>query len=282
MKILVTNDDGYRAKGLKSLINVMKRFGDVTVIAPKKPQSAVALSVTMGYQPIAVKELGTIDGVRWLYVDGTPASCVKFAIDNVFTDGKPDIVVSGVNHGSNAATAACYSATLGSVEEAAINRIPGIGVSLDSFDPDADFSAVEALLPDIIVRLLDSLDTRYGTYYNVNFPNLPISRIKGVRVCHMGIGHWEKEFEDWNPDAIAARGVVLEDYGIDPEKVVREEGEALYYMAGHFVDDPLNVDGADHRLMKSGYVTLVTHNVDNTDYNDIDRLKRSGFDMDFQ
>lgn len=282
MKILVTNDDGYRASGLRALVRVMTRFGDVTVIAPKKPQSAVSLSVTMGFQPMAVKELGVIDGARWIYLDGTPASCVKFGIDNVFLDGKPDILVSGVNHGSNAATAACYSATLGAAEEAAINCIPAIGVSLDTFSPDADFSAFEALFPDLFVKLSAASEGRYGAFFNVNFPDLPADRIKGVRVCHMGIGHWEKEFEDWDPAAMAAKGIDLPAHGIDPDKVIPEEGETLYYMAGHFIDDDWNTDGADHRTLKQGYVTIVEHNVDNTDYQALESLKKIGLEVDWK
>lgn len=281
MKILVTNDDGYKAKGLASLVKALKGFGDVTVIAPKKPQSAVSLAVTMGYRPIAVKELGIIDGARWIYLDGTPASCVKFGIDNVFTDGKPDVVVSGINHGSNAATAACYSATLGSAAEAAINHVLGVGVSLDSYDPDADFSAVETIFPDIFRKILASPDGKFGAYYNINFPDLPAASIKGIRVCHMGIGHWEKEFEDWDPEAIAAKGVNLSDYDIDPSKVIPEDGEVIYYMAGHFVDDSINVAGADHRTVKQGYITVVEHNIDNTDYDAITRLGGSGLNIDF-
>lgn len=282
MKILVTNDDGYLSTGLEALVRVMRRFGEVTVIAPKKPQSAVSLSVTMGYQPIAVKELGVIDGVRWIYLDGTPASCVKFGIDNVFLDGKPDLVVSGVNHGANTATAACYSATLGAAEEAAINCVPGIGVSLDSFRPDADFSGFEKLFPDLFVKLMASLDRSYGRFYNVNFPDLPADEIKGVRVCHMGIGHWEREFEDWDPAAMAEKGIDLPAHGIDPDKVVPEEGETIYYMAGHFIDDSWNVDGADHRTLKEGYVTIVEHNVDNTDYQALDRMRKAGLEEDWR
>lgn len=281
MKILVTNDDGYLAPGLQILVKVMKSFGEVTVIAPKKPQSAVSLAVTMGYQPIAVKELGYVDGVRWIYLDGTPASCVKFGIDNVFLDGKPDIVVSGVNHGANTATAACYSATLGAAEEAAINRMPGIGVSFDSHKEDADLSAVEAILPGLIGKIIGMFEGSFGEYFNVNFPNLPLEQIRGVRVCHMSRGHWEKEFESWDPEAIAAKGVDLARYGIDPDKVVPEEGEELYYMAGHFIDDSPNDDGADNLTMHDGYVTIVKHNADNTDYGSIDRLKESGLEEDW-
>ena len=88
MKILVTNDDGYRAKGIKSLANIMKKYGEVTVVAPKTHQSGTSMAVTLGFRPIAVRDFGDVDGVHWYYVDATPASCVKFAVDNIFTDGK--------------------------------------------------------------------------------------------------------------------------------------------------------------------------------------------------
>lgn len=282
MKILVTNDDGYLATGLEALVRVMRGFGEVTVIAPKRPQSAVSLAVTMGFQPIAVKELGNIDGVRWIYLDGTPASCVKFGIDNVFLDGKPDLVVSGVNHGANTATAASYSATLGAAEEAAINCVPSVGVSLDSFAPDADFSGFEAVFPEILRKIISSMNGKYGLFYNVNIPALPAEDIRGVRICHMGMGHWEKEFEDWDPEAMAAKGIDLHAHGIDPDKVVPEDGETIYYMAGHFVDDAWNVAEADHRTLKEGYVTMVVHNVDNTDYKEIARLKKAGLEEDWK
>ena len=282
MKILLTNDDGYSARGLKELARMLAPMGELTVIAPKYHQSGVAIAVTMGFKPIAVKELGSDgDGVRWIYLDGSPASCVKFAIDNVFTDGKPDLVVSGINHGLNAATAACYSATLGAAQEAAINGIPAIGVSIDSPSEDADFSAVRALLPDIIRRLAASGANTFGLYYNVNFPDLPLERIKGVRVGHMGIGHWEKEFEDWDAEAFARRGIDLAKYNVSPT-VDLEPGEEVYVMLGRFVDDARNTEGADHHLVAQGYVSIVAHNFDNTDRKACECLRGEGFDQDFQ
>ena len=280
MKILVTNDDGYRSPGLLALVGMAKRMGEVTVIAPKYHQSGVALAVTMGYQPIAVKELGLKDGVRWLYLDGTPASCVKFAIDEVFKDGKPDLVLSGVNHGMNAATAACYSATLGAAQEAAINGIPAVGVSIDSMADFPDFSAVEELFPDLLRRILETHGGRFGTFYNVNFPNLPAKEIKGVRVGHLGIGHWEDEFEAWDIDVLRRKGVDLAKYKA-PEDPVVEPGERLYLMVGHFVDDPRNTPGADHHLVGEGYVSIVAHNFDNTDSVACKRLCDNGFNLDF-
>ena len=281
MKILVTNDDGYRAKGIKTLADIMKRYGEVTVVAPKFHQSGTSMAVTLGFRPIAVRDFGEEDGVRWIYVDATPASCVKFAIDNVFTDGKPDLVVSGINHGANTATAACYSGTLGAVEEASLNGIPSIGVSLDNLSPDADFSPVEALFPALLDRILASGCFSRGTFLNVNYPDLPVPEIKGVRLAHMGLGHWEKEFQDWDPDYFSHKGIDLSSFGYRWVDFVPEPGEELHFMVGTFVDDPANTPEADHRLMKEGYVAVTVHNFDNTDRVMTGRLKEAGFEYDF-
>ena len=115
MRILLTNDDGYNAKGIKVLAEIMKQFGEVTVIAPKTHQSGMSMAVSLGFKQIAHKDLGK----GWHYVDATPASCVKFGLNTMFLDNYPDVVVSGINHGSNASTASCYSGTLGAAEEAA-------------------------------------------------------------------------------------------------------------------------------------------------------------------
>ena len=149
MKILLTNDDGYRARGLAELVEMMKPFGELTVVAPKYHQSGMSMAVTMGLKPIAVKRLPDRDGVRWWYVDATPSSCVKYGLDEVFTRGLPDVVVCGVNHGSNAASASMYSATVGAAREGALAGVLSIAVSLDDFSPDADFSDVRKLFPDI-------------------------------------------------------------------------------------------------------------------------------------
>ena len=139
MRILITNDDGYQAKGIKVLADIMTKFGDVTVIAPKTHQSGMSMAVSLGFKQISHKNLGN----GWHYVDATPASCIKFGLNILFEGNYPDVIVSGINHGSNAATASCYSGTLGAAAEGALNGIPAIGVSLDSLRPDADFSAIE-------------------------------------------------------------------------------------------------------------------------------------------
>lgn len=282
MNILITNDDGYTAAGIEALVRALKPYGTITVIAPKYHQSGMSMAVTMGFKPIAVKELGYRDGVRWIYLDGSPASCVKYGVDNIFTDAKPDVVLSGINHGSNAATAACYSGTLGAAQEAAVNGITAIGVSLDNMHTVADFSAVEELFPAIFEKLMAAHDGKFGSFYNVNFPALPQDRIKGVRVGHMGIGHWEREFEKWDPSFFAKFGIDHRAYGIDDPEVKGEDGEEIYMMVGDFVDDPRNTPGADHHLVKDGYISIVEHNFDNTDYSRIDRLKGAGLETDYR
>lgn len=277
MRILITNDDGYQAKGIKTLAGIMKEFGDVTVIAPKKHQSGMSMAVSLGFKQIAYKNLG--DG--WHYVDATPASCVKFGLNTMFLDNFPDVVVSGINHGSNAATASCYSGTLGAAEEAALNGIPAIGVSLDTLHPDADFSAIEQYFGDIFLKLMTDLPSKRGIYYNVNFPNIPASRIKGIRTGCQGMGRWIREFKEWDLGTYRKYGITPEMLGQSSNPVV-EDGEELYMMVGEFLDDPANTAKADHRLMAEGYISVVAHNVDCTDYEEMGRLSGNGLDIDFK
>ncbi len=276
MRILITNDDGYEAKGIKVLAEIMSGFGDVTVIAPKKHQSGMSMAVSLGFKQIAHKNLGN----GWHYVDATPASCVKFGLNTMFLNNFPDVVVSGINHGSNASTASCYSGTLGAAEEAALNGIPAIGVSLDTLHPDADFSAVSKYFGDIFSKIIEDYPSKYGVYYNVNFPNIPADQIKGVRVGSQGKGRWIKEFKEWDLDHYAKYGITPEMLGqkSNPEL---EEGEDLYMMVGEFIDDDRNPADADHRLMLDGYISVVAHNVDCTDYEEVNRLKSTNLETDF-
>lgn len=255
LNILITNDDGLQSKGIDVLMRMMRQFGSVTVIAPKFPQSGMSMAVSLGGKPVAVETLPSEGTVYYASLDGTPASCVKFAIDEVFK-GKPDVVVSGINHGYNVASAANYSGTLGAAEEAALNDVPGIGVSLGNMDPDADFSAVEKFFPGIFIKLLEGWPQRKGIYYNVNFPNLKTEEIKGIRVGHQGMGHWEGQFEPWTGE----------------DRQIRD-GESLYTIKGHFVDDtPAGDDLADHHIIRDGFISITAHNVNNTDFEEIKRI----------
>ena len=276
MNILITNDDGYMSKGIKVLVDIMKRYGNVTVIAPKHHQSGMSMAVSLGFKQIAHKNLG--DG--WHYVDATPASCVKFGLNTMFLGNFPDVVVSGINHGSNAATASCYSGTLGAAAEAALNGIPAIGVSLDSFHHDADFSVVEKYFGDIFVKLMANMSGKHGVYYNVNFPDIPADQIKGARTASQGMGRWIKEFQEWDLNYYAQYGLTPEMLGQKSEPVL-EEGEDLYMMVGEFLDDERNRNDADHRLISDGYISVVAHNIDCTDYSELERLRSLNIDTDF-
>lgn len=293
MNILITNDDGYQAKGIQVLTEIMRKFGKVTVIAPKKHQSGMSMAVSLGFKQIAHKCFGSenpnpypydkeSDGfpVEWHYVDATPASCVKFGLNTMFLDNFPDVVVSGINHGSNAATASCYSGTLGAAEEAALNGIPAIGVSLDTLHPDADFSAVSRYFGGIFTNLMKDWPKKHGVYYNVNFPDIPSDKIKGVRIGCQGMGRWVREFKEWDLEHYRKYGITPELLGQSSNPVV-EDGEDLYMMVGEFLNDPRNTPQADHLLMADGYVSVVAHNVDCTDYEETERLRSLDIETDF-
>lgn len=267
MRILITNDDGYQAKGIKVLAGIMKQFGEVTVIAPKHHQSGMSMAVSLGFRQIAHKDLGE----GWHYVDATPASCVKFGLNTMFHDNFPDVIVSGINHGSNASTASCYSGTLGAAMEGALNGIPSIGVSLDTLHPDADFSGVEKYFADIFKTLMAEYPDRYGVYYNVNFPDIPVSEIKGVKTGVQGKGRWVREFKEWDLGHYAKYGITPELLGQSSTPAL-EEGEDLYMMVGDFLDDPRNPANADHRLVSEGYISIVAHNLDCTDREETEHL----------
>ena len=277
MRILITNDDGYEAKGIKVLAQIMSAFGEVTVIAPKKHQSGMSMALSLGFKQIAHKDLGE----GWHYVDATPASCVKFGLNTVFLNDFPDVVVSGINHGSNASVASCYSGTLGAVEEAALNGSPGIGVSLDTLHPDADFSGVERYFGEIFSMIMEDYPKKYGVYYNVNFPDIPADRIKGIKAGSQGRGRWIKEFKEWDVRHYAKYGITPEMLGQSSDPVL-EEGEDLYMMVGEFLDDPANPADADHLLVADGYISVVAHNVDCTDYQELERLRTKNFEGSFR
>lgn len=272
MKILLCNDDGYKARGLQVLARIMSQFGDVTVVAPKFHQSAMSMAVSLGVKQLAYKDLEDKGPGKWTYLDATPASCVKFGLEFKYENRDPDLVVSGINHGTNASTAANYSATLGAAEEAAINGCKAVGVSLCDFEPDPDFSAVEAMLPEIMTRLIREWpEGKRGLYYNINFPAIPLEKIKGVRYARQGEGHWIKEFEPWDEERL---GVLKDSFLWQHYRVALEDGEKAVFMRGTFVNDDDDPASADHLLLEQGWVTIVPFNARMTDLEELDRLKR--------
>lgn len=271
MKILICNDDGYKARGIHALARVMAQFGEVTVVAPKFHQSATSMAVSLGVKQLAYKDLPEEGPGRWTYLDATPASCVKFGLEYKYEHRDPDLVVCGINHGTNASTAANYSGTLGAAEEAVINGVKAIGVSLCDFRPDADFSVVEALLPGIMKKLLDNWpENRPGLYYNINFPAMPLEDIKGVKIARQGHGHWIKEFEPWDESSL---GVLNDSFLWQHYRVTLEDGEKAVFMRGTFVNDDQDADTADHLLLEQGWVTIVPFNAEMTDFEEFKRLQ---------
>ncbi len=226
LNILITNDDGYTSKGIRELVELMRPYGRITVVAPRSHQSGMSVAVSLGNRPCGYRDLGEKDGVSWAWLDATPASCVKFALDKVFPERKCDVVICGINHGSNASVATNYSGTMGAAEEAAINGIPSIGVSLCEFGEDADFSSVKKYFPAIFEKLMENWPGQRRLSYNVNFPPSDIP-VKGVRVCHQGYGYWIR-FVDGSPegDGMADHHAVDEGYiAITPQTIDRTDHE---------------------------------------------------------
>lgn len=282
MNILITNDDGFESKGIAVLTKMMKKYGNVAVIAPFSAQSGMSMAVSLGAEKIAFKEIESStfvgeDGLehteRWAYLDATPASCVKFAMSTPWLGWKPDVIVSGINHGANTSVASCYSGTLGATAEAAVNHILGIGVSLCDHNPDADFSQIEKYFPGIFEKLVELPRHSYMTYYNVNFPSVPADEIKGVRAGYMGRGRWVKEFRSLDEAEAIAASLNGAPTGDPSEKPAVK----MYKLVGNFSSDADNSADADHLLTDNGYVSIVPHTIDSTDYEQLKILSEVAF-----
>lgn len=282
MNILITNDDGFESKGIAVLTKMMKKYGNVAVIAPFSAQSGMSMAVSLGAEKIAFKEIESStfvgeDGLehteRWAYLDATPASCVKFAMSTPWLGWKPDVIVSGINHGANTSVASCYSGTLGATAEAAVNHILGIGVSLCDHNPDADFSQIEKYFPGIFEKLVELPRHSYMTYYNVNFPSVPADEIKGVRAGYMGRGRWIKEFRSLDEAEAIAASLNGAPTGDPSEKPAVK----MYKLVGNFSSDTDNSADADHLLTDNGYVSIVPHTIDSTDYEQLKILSEVAF-----
>lgn len=282
MNILITNDDGFESKGIAVLTKMMKKYGNVAVIAPFSAQSGMSMAVSLGVEKIAFKEIESStfvgeDGLehteRWAYLDATPASCVKFAMSTPWLGWKPDVIVSGINHGANTSVASCYSGTLGATAEAAVNHILGIGVSLCDHNPDADFSQIEKYFPGIFEKLVELPRHSYMTYYNVNFPSVPADEIKGVRAGYMGRGRWVKEFRSLDEAEAIAASLNGAPTGDPSEKPAVK----MYKLVGNFSSDTDNSSDADHLLTDNGYVSIVPHTIDSTDYEQLKILSEVAF-----
>ena len=244
--ILLTNDDGFRAGGINALIEALRPLGDIVVLAPDGPRSGMSSAITSLY-PLRIRKEREEEGLTVYSCTGTPVDCVKLAISELL-GRNPDLLVSGINHGSNAAICILYSGTMGAALEGTIFGINSIGISLCDHSPDADFTQSAHYARIISERVLRE-GLPQGTCLNVNVPMG--NDIRGIKVCTQTKGRWVKEF-------MPAQ---------DPS------GKDVYWLTGEFRnDDPQNTD-SDEWALANRYVTVVPSKIDLTDYDSVSRLK---------
>src|SRR3954463_16518427 len=179
--ILITNDDGITAPGIHNLVEAVKDLGKIVVVAPDKPQSGMGHAITIG-QPLRLSAVSTFfDGVEAYQCSGTPVDCVKLAVDKIL-HRKPDLCLSGINHGANHSINVIYSGTMSAAVEAAIESIPSIGFSLLDYSIEADFSASKKYARLIVQKMLKKTMDKH-MILNVNFPAVDDKLIRGVKIC---------------------------------------------------------------------------------------------------
>nr|WP_294899975.1 5'/3'-nucleotidase SurE [uncultured Pedobacter sp.] len=192
-RILVVNDDGITAPGIKTLIEVAKEIGEVTVVAPDSPQSGMGHAITIG-KPLRLDKVHLYEGVEMYKCSGTPVDCVKLAVNKIFKGQKPHLCVSGINHGLNNSINVIYSGTMSAAVEGAIESIPSIGFSLDDFTWEANFEPCKQYIKEICSQTLKN-GLPQGVLLNVNFPN-HTAPIKGIKICRQANAKWAEEFDE--------------------------------------------------------------------------------------
>ena len=249
--IMIANDDGYRAKGFHKLIDLMRNIGEVIAISTEKPMSGQSHSIT-NHDPLRVY-LADNDINYKLYVcNGRPVDCIK--IGYRFTDGRmPDLMVSGINHGSNASTNVMYSGTMGAALEACMDGVPAIGFSVLDFSSDAEFDHVGKYVDDIAYKVLKH-GLPKGVCLNVNMPKMSEESIKGIKVCRQAKGRWDQTFE----------------HRVDPF------GRDYYWLTGKFIEEDISED-TDLYALKNNYISVVPTMYDMTAYSSIEMLHKWNF-----
>jgi len=250
--ILVTNDDGINAPGIRTLISVVKNIGDVIVVAPDSPQSgmghAITINSTLHSSRITPKNSEIIE----YSCSGTPADCVKLAI-NELMPRKPDLCVSGINHGSNSSINVIYSGTMSAAIEAGIEGVPAIGFSLLDYSWNADFSHSKDFIRKITLNALDKGIPK-GVVLNVNIPAVKKSDIKGVKICRQAKAYWVEEFD----------------------KRKNPLGQEYYWLTGKFVNKDQGED-TDEWALKNNFISIVPVEFDLTAHHAIQGLNEWDF-----
>jgi 5'-nucleotidase len=245
--ILVTNDDGITAPGIRALIDVMTEIGDVVVVAPDSPQSAMGHAITIN----STLHLNKVSAPNALVTEyscsGTPVDSVKLAVNEILKR-KPDLCVSGVNHGSNSSINVIYSGTMSAVVEAGIEGIQAIGFSLSDYDWNADFETIKPFIKKITLEVLAN-KLPEGTVLNVNFPKLKSEDIKGIKICRQAKAIWMEKFD----------------------KRKTPQGKDYYWLTGEFVNLDKGED-TDEWALSNGYISIVPVQYDLTAHHAIQHL----------
>lgn len=247
--IVLTNDDGYDSRGMKAAIEVARRFGRVVAVAPEEPQSGMSHAFTM-YRPLYLRKISDEDGVTLYALSGTPVDCVKMAFDYLLAGQKVDLVLSGINHGSNAAVNILYSGTMGAAIEGSFYGCPSVGLSLDDHAADADFEGAVHYGIRIVEQLL-AAKPALPLCLNVNVPVGRPADIRGVRVCRQTAGYWREEFFRRE----------------DPR------GREYFWLTGAFINAEPDAEDTDEWALSRGYVAVVPVHTDHTDYARMEELR---------
>ncbi|MDI1322463.1 MAG: 5'/3'-nucleotidase SurE [Algoriphagus sp.] len=247
--ILVSNDDGITSKGIRVLISVMKKLGEVVVVAPDSPQSGMGHAITIG-ETLRLYEEDIFEDVVAYKSSGTPADCVKLAKHYVLKDRTPDLVVSGINHGSNTSISVLYSGTMSAAIEGALEGLPSIGFSLCDYSSKAEFSHVEEWVEKIARQVLERGIPK-GIALNVNFPPKRNEPIQGIKVCRQADAKWQEEFTE----------------RYDPT------GRKYFWMAGNFVNFDHGEDN-DEWAIANNYVAIVPCQYDLTAHHAISQMNK--------
>jgi 5'-nucleotidase len=238
--ILITNDDGVTAPGIRALVDAVRGLGRIVVVAPDSPQSGMGHAITIG-QPLRLDRVEVFDGIESWQSSGTPADCVKLARDKILHE-KPDICLSGINHGANHSINVIYSGTMSAAMEAAIEGIPSIGFSSLDYSFDADFTIAAEVARDLTTRMLSQPMPEH-ILLNVNIPVVTKAKFKGLKVCRQAYAKWDEQFDQRK----------------DPR------GKDYYWMVGKFVNRDKG-HGTDVEALKEGYASIVPVTIDFTDY----------------
>jgi len=245
--ILVTNDDGFHAPGINALTEVAMEFGRVLKIAPDKPQSGMGHAITIN-STLRIEKMPKGDLLGAYQCTGTPVDCVKIALD-VILDEKPDLIISGINHGSNASINVIYSGTMSAAMEGYIEGTPSIGFSLLDHSLEANFNATKVYARKVIEMALAKGSGNYC--FNVNVPNLPLEMIKGMKFCRQAHAKWEEEF----------------DKRTDPS------GRDYFWLTGHFKPFEEHAEDTDLWALQQGFVSIVPVSYDLTNYKTLEEVQ---------